>query len=268
MDAILISARRSMVNVDDAIRHLADHKELYWAVRFPIKKTTLSFPIVGLIHITGGQVEYRAMINDIIPFDPEHYDHPDVKPEPWRQEWKDYTSDRRSSLWKNELVVTRIDPFSYETTSLKRYNGEPITLAPRGYVRVLLPDPGSSPPVRVRGKPVPERTLEEVVVHHLAAIEHGLTLVGRQLSTPVGRIDLLCRDANGAYVVIEIKKAQGTDQVLGQILRYMGWMTEDKGTDVRGIIIVQNKDRRLSVAIKAATNVQIKEFRMVFDSPA
>jgi hypothetical protein len=72
------------------------------------------------------------MINDIIPFDPEHYDHPDVKPEPWRQEWKDYTNDRRSSLWKNELVVTRIDPFSYETTSLKRYNGE----SPQGALEV------------------------------------------------------------------------------------------------------------------------------------
>ena len=267
MDAILISARRSMVNVDDAIRHLADHKELYWAVRFPVKKTTFSFPIVGFIHITGGQVEYRATIDDIIPFDPTHYDHPDVKPEPWRREWKDNINDRRSPLWKNELVVTRIDPFSYETTSLKKYNGEPITLAPRGYVRVLLPDPESSPTVRVRGKPVPERTLEEVVIHNLGEIEPGLTLVHRQLPTPAGRIDLLCKDAKGAYVVVEIKKAQGTDQVLGQILRYMGWVTEDKGADVRGIIIVQNKDRRLTYASKAATNVQIKEFRMVFDTP-
>ena len=76
-------------------------------------------------------------------------------------------------------------------------------------------------------------------------------------------------DATGTYVVVEIKKAQGTDQVLGQVLRYMGWVKEAKGADkVRGIIIVQSKDRRLSYAVKAATNVEIREYGMVFAKSA
>jgi len=266
-DAILFSARSNLVNVDDAIRHLADYKELYWAVRFPINKKLLSFPILGFIHITGAQVEYRATIENIVPFDPADYDRLDIKPEPWRKDWKENIG-RRQASWKNELVITRIDPFSYETTSFQKYNGELVTLAPQKYIRVRLPDPEAAPPVQVQGKPVPEKLVEEVVLHHLTTIEHGLTLVGRQVATPAGRIDLLCKDINGTSVVIEIKKAQGTDQVLGQILRYMGWLTEHEGTEVRGIIIVQSRDKRLSFAIKAARNVQIKEFKMVFDTPA
>jgi RecB family endonuclease NucS len=125
----------------------------------------------------------------------------------------------------------------------------------------LIPDPEVDQ-VKIYGKLIPEKIVEDVVVHKIPEIEKGLTLVGRQVPTPVGRIDLLCKDATGANVVIEIKKAQGTDQVLGQILRYMGWLKENKDENVRGIIIVQRADRRLSVAVKVAPNVQIKEFEM------
>jgi restriction system protein len=148
-----------------------------------------------------------------------------------------------------------------------------------GYIRVLTPDPespalnreppalepGSSAPVLVRRPVVAERHIESIVVQYLQAIEPGLTLVGQQIATPAGRLDLLCKDAAGTYVVVEIKRDQGTDQVVGQILRYMGWVKENKGTEVRGIIVVQGRDPRLSYAIQATTNIQIKEFRMVFD---
>src|ERR1700735_4726255 len=104
MDAILISARRNMVDVDDARRHLADHKELWWTVGFPIVKSRFSFPIFGFIHITGGQVEYRTTINDIVPFLRTHYYDPAIKPESWRLEWQASVSERREHRWKNNLV--------------------------------------------------------------------------------------------------------------------------------------------------------------------
>jgi hypothetical protein len=68
MDAILFSANPNMVTVDDVIRHLAEHKRLYWEVGFDIKKDHFSFPLYGFLHISGGQVEYRVTISDIIPF--------------------------------------------------------------------------------------------------------------------------------------------------------------------------------------------------------
>lgn len=91
-----------------------------------------------------------------------------------------------------------------------------------------------------------EKGIEDFYIEHLYQIEEGLVLVdygnreGRQYSTPIGLIDLLCRDQNGFYVVIEIKANEAKDSVFGQILRYIGWVHRnlDGGYNkVRGIIL-------------------------------
>jgi hypothetical protein len=88
-----------------------------------------------------------------------------------------------------------------------------------------------------------EQNLEGFIVQQLDRIEPGLQLVSRQLSTPAGRLDLLCRDANGNYVIVELKRTQGTDHVVGQILRYMGWLMEKHPKEkIRGIVVVSRKD--------------------------
>lgn len=74
----------------------------------------------------------------------------------------------------------------------------------------------------------------------LHMLEAGLELVGRQVETPIGRIDLLCRGADGKYVVVEIKARGAEDSVFGQILRYIGWVHgnyEGGRGNVRGIIL-------------------------------
>lgn len=258
-DAILFSAKPSIVNVDDAIAHLESHKELYWSVRFPIAKENFSFPILGFMQISGhGQVEYRALITDVVSFEPGHYDNPQIKPEAWRRAWEDNRGDVRAAAWKNTLIITEITPFTLETRAFKKIDGEPIKQPPFGYARVLLPNEESSP-----GLPSPvsiaEKNLEDIVIHQLGEIEFGLRLHERQLSTPAGRLDLLCKDVDGNYVVIELKKTKGTDQVVGQILRYMGWVKEQNpAAKVRGVIIVAKIDEALRYALKAVTGVQAK----------
>jgi hypothetical protein len=50
---------------------------------------------------------------------------------------------------------------------------------------------------------------------------------GRQYPTPIGNIDLLAIDKkNKEFVVIELKKGRSSDAVIGQILRYMGWVKD------------------------------------------
>lgn len=91
-----------------------------------------------------------------------------------------------------------------------------------------------------------EKHIEDFYVKNLSMINRGLELVeyekqsGRQFSTPIGSIDLLCRDQNGIYVVIEIKVDEADDCVFGQILRYIGWVHRnlDNGqNNVRGIVL-------------------------------
>lgn len=71
-----------------------------------------------------------------------------------------------------------------------------------------------------------------------------------QFPTEIGRIDLLGMDAQGRYVVIELKKDKLEDKVMGQTLRYMGWVKANlsKTLDVRGIIIGQEVSEKLKYA--------------------
>ena len=88
-----------------------------------------------------------------------------------------------------------------------------------------------------------EKAIESSYAEHtdlLHTLEPGLECQGRQVETPIGRIDLLCRGADGKYVVIEIKANEANDAVFGQILRYIGWIHRnfENGEDnVRGIIL-------------------------------
>ena len=85
-----------------------------------------------------------------------------------------------------------------------------------------------------------EKGIEEFYVTRLRLIEPGLKLVqgGRQYTTPIGRIDLLCSSADGDYVIVEIKAVEANDAVFGQILRYIGWVHRNLGgAPVRGVIL-------------------------------
>jgi hypothetical protein len=263
MDAILFSANPSMVEVDDARTHLDNYSELYWSVGFRIEKSKFSFPIFGFIHISGDNVQYRALVNDIIPFSPEDYENPRVEPQSWIQTWQNNDNNIRSRPFKNSLVIKEIVPFSFDTRLIEKYEGGTVKLAPFSYVRVIPPNQPSELTRRPPLITISEQNLQEFVAQDVTKIEPGLRLVKRELATPAGRLDLLCQDELGNYVVVELKKTKGTDQVMGQILRYMGWVAEEyPQKKVRGIVIVSKKDEALRFALKAVSNVDAKEFNL------
>lgn len=75
-------------------------------------------------------------------------------------------------------------------------------------------------------------------------------LISQQYVTPVGRMDILARDKkSGSYVVVELKRNQTSDDTIGQITRYMGWVKQELGdNDVKGVIIAGSYDQRLDYA--------------------
>jgi len=93
-------------------------------------------------------------------------------------------------------------------------------------------------------------------------------LVGQQYVTPIGRIDILAKDKKGKeWLVIELKKGKNSDQVVGQILRYITWVKENEASDgelVKGIIITREHDEKLKYAVRAVADVDLMTYSVNF----
>jgi len=71
-----------------------------------------------------------------------------------------------------------------------------------------------------------ERHLQELLAEHPATLGEGLTLVRREYPTAIGPVDLMCRDAEGASVAVEIKRRGEIDGV-EQLTRYLELLNRD-----------------------------------------
>jgi hypothetical protein len=85
----------------------------------------------------------------------------------------------------------------------------------------------------------------------------------------VGEIDILARDrVKGDWVVIELKKGRTDDAVVGQTLRYMGWIRKHKaatGEKVRGIIITGDTSDKIKYALYASDGIEFFNYKVNFD---
>jgi Endonuclease NucS C-terminal domain len=118
-----------------------------------------------------------------------------------------------------------------------------------------------------------ESDLETFLLAELGQLERGLKLFdangtkGRQLDAgAAGRIDILAIDAQGDFVVIEIKAGEADRQVCGQVQAYMGWVAEHlaKGRTVRGIVVASDFTERLKLAAKVVPQLSLKSYSVVF----
>jgi RecB family endonuclease NucS len=58
-----------------------------------------------------------------------------------------------------------------------------------------------------------EAHLQELLAEHVTTLGEGWTLVRREFPTPIGPVDLMCRDASGGSVAVEIKRRGEMDGV-------------------------------------------------------
>lgn len=114
-----------------------------------------------------------------------------------------------------------------------------------------------------------EKDLQNFLVKNLELIEPGLTLFedeeinGIEFGVGGRRIDILAVDNNNDYVVIELKVSKGYDRVVGQLLRYMGWIQKnqaDAGQKVRGIIICKKITEDLLLACSNQSDITLFEY--------
>lgn len=134
----------------------------------------------------------------------------------------------------------------------------------------------SEEPIENPNEFVLEKYLEEFIVSNFNAIFKGKLKIyedldgndGQQYSTGIGPIDVLAveRESN-SFVVIELKKGRPSDQVVGQVLRYMGWVKQTlctNGQGVKGLVICRDPDPKLSYALTMVNNVEVRYYSVSF----
>jgi len=71
-----------------------------------------------------------------------------------------------------------------------------------------------------------EAHLQVLLAEHVATLGEGWSLMRREFPTPIGPVDLMCRDAGGASVAVEIKRRGEIDGV-EQLTRYLDLLNRD-----------------------------------------
>ena len=110
-----------------------------------------------------------------------------------------------------------------------------------------------------------ERELRKHIANNHTVIEKGLKLIREEYPTEVGRIDVLFEDRNENLVVIELKKGHSGDAVVGQTLRYMGWLVQNENKNVRGIIVLGKHDSYVKHAVIPVPNIKIKYYKVHYE---
>ena len=134
----------------------------------------------------------------------------------------------------------------------------------------------SSEPIEDPSAFVLEKYLEDFIVSNFDTIFKGTLRIyedmegndGQQYATDIGPIDILAVEPKSkSFVVMELKKGRPSDQVVGQILRYMGWVKRTlctNGQDVKGLVICRDSDLKMSYALEMTNNIDVRYYSVSF----
>ena len=104
-----------------------------------------------------------------------------------------------------------------------------------------------------------EEDYQKHISENIGIVEEGMILVSAQYEVDSGRIDILCRDKNGKDVGMELKYPAASNEVIGQILRYI----EDykRKNDIQGMrfVLVAPKIPDKLKNLLASNNLEYKE---------
>lgn len=114
--------------------------------------------------------------------------------------------------------------------------GETLTITLHEVISDHRHDLGDDPGLAKDGV---EAHLQELLAAVPESIEAGLTLVRREWPTSIGPVDLMCRDPEGNYVAVEVKRRGEIDGV-EQLARYLEVLGKDAAlTGLRGVFVAQ-----------------------------
>lgn len=122
-----------------------------------------------------------------------------------------------------------------------------------------------------------EKHLEDFLIKNWRQTELGKSfdiyaedgeLVGQQYPSDTGPIDILAISKDKkTLLVVELKKGRVSDNVVGQIQRYMGYVKEELAEDnqeVKGVIIGLEDDLKIKRALSVTNNIEFYRYQVNF----
>jgi len=122
-----------------------------------------------------------------------------------------------------------------------------------------------------------EKHLEDFLVQNWTQTELGRDFdiyeedgerVGKQYQTDTGPLDVLAISKDKKrLLVVELKKGRASDAVVGQVLRYMGFVKDElaeAGQTVHGVIIAEDDDQRIRRALSVVQNITFYRYQVSF----
>ena len=250
-----VNLAQSQADIDPVVEWILAWRDLTEHQRTQLKALLDSIPMAGsaqqdamrTVRVSRNASYSRAVFGfpkplaidksaKTITLDPEAVDQrsPGSDPDPpitefeTKADWFAYFGDpAQGPSWYTDVM------YRVSTASTEQEAREVVQAAPR-----LTPTERSAAERRQIEKAIELSYAEHPDLLH--TLEPGLRFEERQVSTPIGQIDLLCRGADDKYVVVEVKVGEAEDAVFGQILRYIGWIHrnfEEGEGNVRGIIL-------------------------------
>jgi RecB family endonuclease NucS len=135
--------------------------------------------------------------------------------------------------WMNPPCRIVEEPDRWVVTSTK---GETLTITIDEVHTDVTHELGVDPGLQKDGV---EAHLQELLAADPTVLGDGMVLVRREYPTDIGPVDLLCRDAEGAAVAVEVKRSGDIDGV-EQLARYLERLDLDgRLRPVRGIFVAQ-----------------------------
>lgn len=102
-----------------------------------------------------------------------------------------------------------------------------------------------------------EAHLQELLAEQLHLLGEGWRLIRREYPTPIGPVDIMCRDDSGEHVAIEMKRHAGIDAV-EQLTRYLDLLNRDPLlAPVHGVLAAQ------TIKLQARTLAEDRGIRCV-----
>lgn len=169
-------------------------------------------------------------------------------------------SDELARALRARVAVSDLRNFASELQSLI-YKGRPQ----------IPPDTCEQPSFAM------ERYLEQFLIDNWSLTELGKNFdiyqedgvsVGQQYPSDTGPLDILAVSKDKkTLLVVELKRGKASDGVVGQTLRYMGYIREsiaEPSQDVRGAIIALDDDTRLQRALSMVSSIAFYRYQIDF----